>query len=289
MPATPNIARVWDHWLGGHLACDVDRAAAKRIEETVPSAPAMAVRSRQFLGRAVTWVTRQGVIQFLDLGAGIPTRAEAKLPGGKTVRVRPVHELAREVAPHARAAYVDNDEVAVSQCLALLSGPGVAVVGADLRDPGAVLAGPALEVLDMSRPIALVLSCVLHYFSPDAAREITAGYARLVPPGSYVILSAIACEPGMLGRLREEAAGRHPVDVNSFTPDEIGALFRGLELVEPGIVPARAWRGGAPDPGLRPRGPVYLLAGVGRKTLLVARPVIPCADTGSRRVARRVP
>lgn len=265
MPATPNIARVWDYWLGGHLAFAADRAAAKRIEETVPSAPAMAVRSRQFLGRAVTWVTRQGVIQFLDLGAGIPTRSEARLPGGKTVQVRPVHELAREIAPHARAVYVDNDHVAVSQCSALLSGHGVAAVRADLRDPAAVLAEPTLRVLDLSRPIALVLSCVLHYFPPETAREITAGYVRLVPPGSYLIVSAMACEPGMLGQLRVEAAGKHPVDVNSFTPGEIGALFGGLELVEPGIVPARAWRGGAPDPGLRPRGPVYLLAGVGRK------------------------
>ena len=266
-PANPNIARIWDHWLGGHMAFDADRAAAKAIEETVPRAAAIAVRSRQFLEHAVTWAVRQGIIQFLDLGAGIPTRSEARLPRGRVVvRVRPVHEIAREIAPHARAVYVDSDEVAVSQSSALLAGPGVAVVNADLRDPGTVLAAPALrEVIDLSRPVCVVFSCVLHYFSPQAARDITAGYARLITPGSYVVVSAITSDVATLTQLRAKASGKHPVQVNSFTPDEIWTLFEGLELVHPGVVPARAWRGGTPDPGLRPRGPVYLLAGVARK------------------------
>lgn len=265
-PSTPNIARVWDHWLGGHMAFDADRAAAKRIEAVVPGAAALARRSRQFLEHAVTWAVRQGIIQFLDLGAGIPTRAEARLPRGRVVRVRPVHEIAREIAPHARTVYVDNDAVAVTQSMALLGGPGVAVVNADLCDPETVLAIPELrEVIDLSRPVCVIFSCILHYFPPQTARGIITEYARLVVPGSYVAVSAITSEPATLAQLRAKAAGKHPVQVNSFTPDAILALFEGLELVDPGVVPARAWRGGVRNPGLRPRSPVYLLAGVAQK------------------------
>ncbi len=47
------------------------------------------------------------------------------------------------------------------------------------------------------------------------------------------------------------------------TRDEVLAFFDGLELVPPGLVPARGWRGGAPAPQLAPR--ATFLAGVGRK------------------------
>ena len=36
----------------------------------------------------------------------------------------------------------------------------------------------------------------------------------------------------------------HPYNLR--TPDEIGAYFEGLELVEPGVVPLNHWR---PEPG----------------------------------------
>ena len=43
----------------------------------------------------------RGIAQFIDLGAGLPTRPS-------------VHEAARAVYPRARVAYVDNDPVVVS-------------------------------------------------------------------------------------------------------------------------------------------------------------------------------
>jgi S-adenosyl methyltransferase len=46
--------------------------------------------------RAVTWLARSGVDQFLDLGSGLPT-------------IDNVHEAARRVNPDAQVVYVDND------------------------------------------------------------------------------------------------------------------------------------------------------------------------------------
>jgi hypothetical protein len=192
----------------------------------------------------------------------MPTRATVRSGDGKQARIMPVHELAREAVPHVRAAYVDSDEVAVSQAAAVLGGAGVRAVCADLRDPGAVLADPGLrEVIDLARPVALILASVLHFFTAGEAREIVAGYARRVAPGSYVIISVVVSDQDMLRKVRA-ASGRD--DLHSFAIPEIRGLLGGLELVQPGVVPARAWRGGAPDPGLRPSGPAYLMAAVGR-------------------------
>jgi S-adenosyl methyltransferase len=47
---------------------------------------AQPIASRQFVGRVVTWATEQGIRQFLDLGAGLPTHP-------------PLHETAREIMP----------------------------------------------------------------------------------------------------------------------------------------------------------------------------------------------
>jgi hypothetical protein len=47
--------------------------------------------------------------------------------------------------------------------------------------------------------------------------------------------------------------------------EEIAGFLAGLELVEPGLVAARGWRGGMPDASLSPRGAAYVLGTVARK------------------------
>ena len=72
-----------------------------------------------------------GIRQFLDIGSGIPTQGN-------------VHEVAQQAAPGARVVYADVDEVAVAHSKAILAGnQNAAVIDADLRDPGKILADPA--------------------------------------------------------------------------------------------------------------------------------------------------
>ena len=54
--AKPNIARVWDYWLGGKDNYAADRELARKMLEIYPLSAQMARENRQFLGRAVgTW------------------------------------------------------------------------------------------------------------------------------------------------------------------------------------------------------------------------------------------
>src|SRR5208337_4793081 len=111
--------------------------------------------NRAFLGRAVRYLVGEaGVRQFLDIGTGLPAANNT-------------HEVAQGAAPQCRVVYVDNDPVVLSHAKALLaSGPegATAYVDADLRDPEAILAAAA-EVLDFSRPVAVMLMAILQHIS----------------------------------------------------------------------------------------------------------------------------
>ena len=96
-----------------------------------PNTRAVARANRAFLGRSVRFLAGQaGIRQFLDIGSGIPTKDN-------------VHEVAQDTAPGSRVVYVDNDDVAVAHSrLILQDNPDAAIIQADLREPGKILADP---------------------------------------------------------------------------------------------------------------------------------------------------
>ena len=140
------------------------------------------------------WAARQGIGQFIDLGAGLPASP-------------PVHQAARAVLPAARVAYVDIDPVVLSHAVALLAtNDGVAAVDADLRDPAAVLGNQDLRaVINPDRPVCVILGAIVHFLDPQAARAVTAGYTSLLAPGSCLVLSCARFEDEQLAKqLAEE-------------------------------------------------------------------------------------
>ena len=85
-PATPNMARVYDYWLGGKDNYPADRAEAERLLGIYPPLRALVWENRSFVTHAVSWAARQGTGQFIDLGAGLPASPA-------------VHQVARTVMP----------------------------------------------------------------------------------------------------------------------------------------------------------------------------------------------
>src|SRR5688500_8501173 len=90
----PNVARMYDYYLGGSHNLIVDREVADQVIASLPDLPRIVHANRAFLRRAVGWCQQAGVRQFLDIGSGIPT-------------VGNVHEIAQRSDPAARVAYVD--------------------------------------------------------------------------------------------------------------------------------------------------------------------------------------
>jgi S-adenosyl methyltransferase len=248
----PNIARVYDFFLGGKDNYAADRELAAQIAELSPDWVQACRDNRRFVGQAVTWAAGQGIRQFLDLGAGLPTHPA-------------VHEIACEVIPDARVCYVDNDPVVVTHARALLTGPaGVDVAEVDISDPAGVLEHPGVaSIIDRSEPVCVLLAMVLHFYDPVMARELAGGYASRIAPGSAL---AISCgrndDPAMWQRMRENYTA---ATTYNHTRDELRSFFGTLQLVPPGLALARAWRGGMAEVPDRPPGPAYVLAAVGVK------------------------
>ena len=146
---------------------------------------------------------------------------------------------------------------------ALLAGPGVAAAAADLRDPAGVLADPDLRaVIDPAGPVCVILGAVLHFLNAGAAREVTAGYARLIAPGSCLIISCATYDDEALAKrlAAEYTAGQF---VNH-TRDDVISFFAGLELVGPGVTEAQTWRAWLPQPVTKHRDG-HVLGGVARR------------------------
>jgi hypothetical protein len=245
----PNIARVYDYWLGGKDNYAADRAEAKRLLRVNPLLPQWARQNRMFQARAVTWLARHGdVRQFIDIGCGLPT-------------VQNTHQIAQAAHPDCRVAYVDNDPVVVCHARALLSsGPGVTALPGDLATSDAILADPGLlDLIDLGKPVAVILAMVLHFFDAATARTIAGMITRAIVPGSYLVIS-VGCGDEELAREYQAAP------VCNHSPAQVRGFFDGLEVIPPGLADAQAWVPGSAAPPVqtsRDRG--HILVGAGRK------------------------
>jgi O-methyltransferase involved in polyketide biosynthesis len=249
--SVPNIARVYDYWLGGKDNFMADRKVAEEFAGVYPGIWELYRDNRRFVCRAVTWAVGQGIRQIIDLGSGLPTMLNT-------------HDAARAVAPGARVAYVDNDPVVIRHADALLTKDnGLVAAQVDLTDPAAVWDDPQVRaVIDPAEPVCVLLAAVLHFFDADAARAVAAGYAELAVPGSVLAISLSRNDD------QEQHVHAHATytaaHLYSHSRADIESFFRGLELIPPGIALAQAWRGGMPSVPSAAKGSAYFLAGVGR-------------------------
>jgi hypothetical protein len=250
----PSIARVYDAVLGGKDNFAADRAVVEEVQKTFPDGGGAARVNRALLGRAVRYLAQAGVDQFLDLGSGLPT-------------VQNTHQIAQAVNPAARVVYVDNDPMVLAHGRALLAdNKSTIVVTADLMEPEQVLGRPEVaDFLDLSRPLGLIMNAIVHHIlDEEDPYDIVARYKKLVPPGSYLLLTHFS-------NSSPEARGLEQVLLRTLgrgqlrSREQIAQFFDGLDLVEPGIVHLPDWR---PDePVSRPldiSGLLYL-GGLARK------------------------
>jgi hypothetical protein len=253
-PDVPHGARIWNYWLGGKDNYAADREVGEAVRATFPEIAAYALKSRQFLIRAVRSLTAEaGIRQFLDIGTGLPT-------------MQNTHEVAQAITPDARVVYVDNDPLVLAHARALLvnTGPqGVTTyVDADYRNPEVIL-DEAREVLDFDQPIAVLFMGVFGYVdSADDATTVIDQLLAAVPPGSYMALwDGTDTSEAVRVAAKAQADMGSPYHLRSI--DEIRSWFHGLEMVEPGLVSITRWR---PDEiHVGQITPIDAYGGVGRK------------------------
>jgi SAM-dependent methyltransferase len=231
---TPNVARMYDFFLGGKDNFAADRTAAEKILQLVPEVPQVVRENRAFLVRAVRYLRAAGIDQFIDIGTGLPTQ-------------NAVHEVA---GPDAKVVYVDSDPVVLAHGRALLGGlSNVEVIQGDLRKPAAIMADPRLrQIIDLDRPVAVLLLAILHFIpDSDDPAGIVGTLREALAPGSHLVLTHAT----QAGSRREDVPKVTGVYEQSTAPvtlreyDEVRPLFDGFELVKPGLVYVSQW----PEPG----------------------------------------
>ncbi|WP_326686641.1 MULTISPECIES: SAM-dependent methyltransferase [unclassified Streptomyces] len=252
-----SVSRMYDYYLGGSHNFEVDRETARRAIQAWPGLPRVMQTNRAFMRRAIRFAVAEGVTQFLDIGSGIPTFGN-------------VHEVAHALDRDARVVYVDNDPVAVAHSRAVVEGDArVGIVSADFRSPQDILESPEVEaILDMDRPVALMLVALLHFVEDrDEPAKTIAELARALAPGSLLMISHGS---GDCGPRRDGTSALRKVYESASSPliprskDEIARFFEDFEMIDPGLVPIPRWR---PDNPAEQEDATVLagFAGVGRK------------------------
>jgi hypothetical protein len=254
----PHPARVYDWYLGGKDNYPVDERLGRQITARDPGAKRAARSNRWFMQRATRHLVRTaGIRQFLDIGTGIPTEPN-------------LHQIAQGAAPDARVVYVDNDPIVLAHAEALLRGTPEGMteyIQADVREPGRIL-DEAARVIDLDRPVALSLIALMHFIADDSgAYELVATLVDALAPGSFLSLSAMTTdfEPEDVRR-GIEAYARGGVTLVGRSHAEVSRFFKGLDLIQPGLVSVKDWRPELAE-GETPIGdePVSLYGGVGFK------------------------
>ncbi|WP_275426237.1 MULTISPECIES: SAM-dependent methyltransferase [Nocardia] len=253
----PAAARVIASCLGGKDAYEIDRHAAARLDAALPGFPRLAQTNRDWLHGVVADLAAAGVRQFLDLGTGLPYPPY-------------LHHILGEHHRDHRVVYVDRDSMVVRHAVAHYKDRAVAVIHADLTDPDVVLRlAQRHGHLDLDRPVAVLLSGVLHYIDDrhvDIA-ALTRAYTDLLAPASYLAISHYH-RPGTdsdTAHLAETAQASF-LDILGCgwfrTREQIHSYFADLAILAPGLRTPHA------DAHARFRTPAgqLLLTGLARKT-----------------------
>jgi hypothetical protein len=236
--AVPNPARVADFLNGGRNNFEADRRAARVMLAAAPAITAIVPAVLAFHQRAVRFLALGACVrQFLVVGTGLPG-------------VQAGRDFVQSVDPACRVVYADNDPMVLSYVRAFswsTAQGAIAAVDAKLTAPAALLAG-AGATLDFRRPAAVLLPSTLMFIDDtDRVAAIVSALLAGLSAGSYLVLCHVASDldPALEAGAEEwnQMSAQH---ITLRSRAEVAGLVAGLDLAEPGLVPASEWR---PAPG----------------------------------------
>ncbi|MQA04025.1 MAG: hypothetical protein GEV07_15290 [Streptosporangiales bacterium] len=221
----PTSAGIYDVYLGGANHSVVERETAAKLRELLPDVEAMAWANRSFHQRVTRWLAEQGVRQFIDLGAGLPTQDNT-------------HQVAQRVAAEAKVVYVDIDPRTAAAGRGLLAdSANAAVVMADLCEPERVLGSREVrELIDFEQPVGLICTAVLHFIGDEKDPfGVIRTYMDALPSGSYLALTHITADKQPSGPVKAiSGIYRGAGEMIYFRSRELVDLFfAGLDLEPP--------------------------------------------------------
>ncbi|KAF2737741.1 DUF574-domain-containing protein [Polyplosphaeria fusca] len=235
-PNQPVVARMYDWYLGGTHNSEADRVAAVDVQNALPDIKPIAIENRSFLRRAVRWLAKNGVNQFVDIGSGLPTAMNT-------------HEAVLKVKPNARILYVDIEETVVREGNEIIRKAGwheqVSMIRASALEPETIFNNPeARRIIDFDQPVAILLIALIHFFETAQYEPVLSFWQSKIVKGSAFVMTHCS------GDFRTPEAVRATIDVYARTPtpiifrsrEECLKIMGGWELVDPGLSQPELWR-----------------------------------------------
>lgn len=171
--STPNLARIFDFLLDGAAHFEVDRQAAERMVQVIPSLRKWVRLQRAFIQEAAQVLSEDGIHQFLDIGSGMPTDDH-------------LHGLLQD----AHIVYSDINPVAVGYGNGLFSQhEHVAYVYGDVRELDDLLTHPSVQqLIRLHQPVAIGLNFIPFILSPAENHQLAEKLYQWAPRGSVLFL-----------------------------------------------------------------------------------------------------
>ncbi|MCT9093484.1 SAM-dependent methyltransferase [Streptomyces sp. ASQP_92] len=183
-----SAARIHSHLLGGQDAFPLDHAVACHATKAAPWWPSAVQGMHHYGERMVAHLAARGLDQVLDLGSGLPS------PRG-----RQIHQIAaafNQGPRGARTVYVDHDpHTHIRRCIDLTDQHGATSILADITDTGALFEHPELQVLNLRRPVAVLLHDVLPWLPDEEAAHLLTELRRRLAPGSFISVTHLIPSP----------------------------------------------------------------------------------------------
>lgn len=180
-PGSGSRARVYDALCGGKDHHVADREICQVLWGLYPELPGAVADDQTCVRQVTRWLSRYGGIdQAIVCGTGMPPQVS-------------VHDDLARHQHSPRIVYVDIDPVVLTHARALLAtGPGVAVLDADITDPAAVLAHPTTtSVINPAAPVGMLYPWTGHTID-DAAMRRAAITTTAAAAGSYLVVTQLA-------------------------------------------------------------------------------------------------
>lgn len=216
------VSRVNAAWLGSEWCNPADRELAERLEELSPGNAQLARKSRQYH----RFATRTA----LSMGAKGVLFASSRLPWEK---LHPHVDDLGEILP-GRYVFANATTEGVTINAAVLSHPRVSAVMGSARDPEGLMGLP--EVKAIGEPLQVQLQWAAHYWPAEFAAGAVADFARLLSPGSSLMLTVACTVPRApaQGRLVKDILAQYTGPIYDHQPDDVAAWLAdaGLKPVD---------------------------------------------------------
>lgn len=179
---TERIAGLYSYWSGGRDTIPADRKIGKAVARSWPAIPRMLIAAREAHAAEAKRASDRGM-NVIICGAGYPADPEPHMYKGQQLP-------ARFVFADASAKITDINEYRRG------CAPGVAAVCADATSPARLAALPEVEPLIEAGPVQVQLHLLGHWWPGPLFAGILAGYGRVLPSGSEIVMTLLVTRDG---------------------------------------------------------------------------------------------